>query len=120
LYRTDDFKSCTSKKSIRLWLPGERLSGDAPDMIALPLISGFRTRLDRPSGRCAERSATRLAKRQTLGRVLAAGQSVQCLRGRLWLTAEARDIVLREGERFTATTPTRLLIEALEDSVVGG
>ncbi|HEY8991725.1 MAG TPA: DUF2917 domain-containing protein [Luteolibacter sp.] len=89
-------------------------------MIALPLIPGFRTKLDRPSGRCAERAAAALAKRQTLGRVLAAGQSVHCLRGRLWLTAEARDIVLREGERFTAGARTRLLIEALEDSVVGG
>jgi len=88
-------------------------------MIALPLIPGFRTRFDRHSGTCAEWTAIALAKRQTLGRVLAAGQSVQCLRGRLWLTAGARDIVLREGERFTAGTRTHLLIEALEDSVAG-
>ncbi|BCU77893.1 DUF2917 domain-containing protein [Luteolibacter sp. LG18] len=59
-----------------------------------------------------------LGKRSLARRTLRAGGMVECLRGRIWLTAGHQDIVLREGECYTSPRQVRVVVEALEDSVV--
>src|SRR4051794_7480881 len=47
--------------------------------------------------------------------------AIECLRGRLWVTqaGDARDIVLGEGETFSAARRGRVVVQALGDSRVG-
>lgn len=89
-------------------------------MNTLVPLAAFRSWLDRQSDACAGPVTRRLVKRETLSHILPAGQSLQCVRGVLWITSNAdrRDVLLRESERFSAGSKARLLIEALEDSVV--
>ncbi|MFD0895936.1 DUF2917 domain-containing protein [Luteolibacter ambystomatis] len=68
----------------------------------------------------AEAIPVRLANRTTTSRSLNPGQSLQCVRGLVWLTSDRRkeDIVLRAGEAYVPSRQERVVIEALEDAVV--
>ena len=89
-------------------------------MNTLVPLAAFRSWIGRETDARFGSVTSPLAKRETVRRVLNAGQALQCARGVLWITSDLdrSDLVLREGERFTAGSKARLLIEALEDSVV--
>lgn len=59
-----------------------------------------------------------LRPRQIWSANLRAGQSVRCERGVLWLTqsGEARDIILRVGQRWTAKRRGLAVAQAMGDS----
>jgi hypothetical protein len=89
-------------------------------MNAFPPISTFLSWICRRTEARIEPVTSPLAKRETVRGILVAGQALQCVRGVLWITSDAdrRDVLLRAGERFAFGSKARLVIEALEDSVV--
>ena len=89
-------------------------------MNALVPLAAFRSWLDRRNPAVALPVARHLVKRETVRRVLDAGQALRCVRGVLWVTSDEdrKDLLLRAGERFSPRSKAHLLIEALEDSVV--
>lgn len=78
--------------------------------------------ISRPTETCHAQSLTKLGKRTVISRTLLPGETLQCIRGQLWITASHHpgDIILREGEQYLAPRRTRLLIEALDDSTLHG
>lgn len=66
-------------------------------------------------------AAIQLARRQELQLVDAAGNTVTCLRGGLWITQhhDTRDIVLGPGESFVFDRPGLAIVRATAESLLG-
>jgi len=84
--------------------------------LVLPSISNFR----RISGGFRSRTGQRLLPvRTVLGYRSGNETIVRCLKGRIWITdGRAGDFILFPGEKFTGGGGSKIVIEALEESVV--
>ena len=67
------------------------------------------------------RVSMQLGQRQFLQLTDAAGMSISCIEGCLWITqhGDSRDIVVRSHESFVLDRPGLAVIQALTDSIVG-
>ena len=112
---------CTGRKSRRLWLPPEGDARHRSTVNALiPIADLWKWIIGRPCVGAAA-SVIRLEKRGLEHRTLRPGGKLQCVKGTLWITVagEGRDVILQEGAIYATDRSIRVLIEALEDAVVG-
>lgn len=88
----------------------------------IPITDLWKWIIGRPcASACVAVTRLRLEKRGLESRMLHPGEKLRCVKGTLWLTVEreGRDVILPAGAVYTGDRRTRVLIEALEDSVVG-
>lgn len=95
-----------------------RLAADTPLAILWRRLRAFLSRS--APGSSVEPVSVQLGAGQDLRLQNAAGWTVACSRGSLWLTQEAdtRDVFLDGGDRFTLDRPGLALVLAREESVV--
>ncbi|WP_035612054.1 DUF2917 domain-containing protein [Haloferula sp. BvORR071] len=86
----------------------------------IPITGLWKWIVGRPSVGAAA-SVIRLERRALERRALCPGGKLQCLRGMLWITVDGdeRDVILREGATYATERRIHVMIEALEDSVLG-